>query len=118
MPLVDTVGKPVRPLSADELPLVSFLFGLARLVEKPESFMVGPLSDGGMGSLAFAPVTKTRRFGRMAAECRFHDRDGVLVTAALNLDQDGAPLELDVFKVDFSVLLRWPTADMLRTRAS
>ena len=79
--------------------------------------MVEPMSDGGMGSLAFAPVTKTRRFGRMAAECRFHDRDGVPVTAALNLDQDSAPLELDVFKVDFSVLLRWPTADMLRTRA-
>lgn len=113
MPLFKAVGKPVRPLSADELPLVSFLFGLARLVEKPEGFMVEPLSDGGMGSLAFAPVAKMRRFGRMAAECRFHDRDGVLVTAALNLDQYGAPLELDVFKVDFSALKQWPTKEAL-----
>lgn len=113
MPLLVTVGKPVRPLSADELPLVSFLFGLARLVEEPEGFMVEPMSDGGMGSLAFAPVTKSRRFGRMAAECRFHDLDGVLVTAALNLDQDGAPLELDVFKADFSVLKQWPTKEAL-----
>ena len=40
MPLLKAVGKPVRPLSADKLPLVSFLFGLARLVEKPVGFTV------------------------------------------------------------------------------
>lgn len=40
MPLFKAVGKPVRPLSAEELPLLSSLFGLARHVKKPAGFTV------------------------------------------------------------------------------
>ena len=104
----------MRQPTSDELPLIAYLFKQARLGENPNGFMVEPMSDGGMGSLAFAPVTKSRRFGRQAAEFVFEDQDGVPVTAALNLDQEGAPLELDVFKADFSALVRWPSADSLR----
>lgn len=74
---------------------------------------VEPMSDGGMGSLAFAPISKSRRFGWTAAECTFFDQDGVPVSAALNLDQEGEPLELDLFKADYSALVRWPSADSL-----
>ena len=44
---------------------------------------------------------------------KFNDADGVPVSAALNLDQDHHLFELDVWKVDFSPLQRWPTAQDL-----
>lgn len=72
------------------------------------------MDDSGMGSLAFSPISPSRSFGRTAAECMFSDQDGVSVSAALNLDQHGEPLELDVFKGDFSPLVQWPSADSLR----
>ena len=62
--------------------------------------------DGGMGSLAFEPLG--RRHGGTVCECQFTDADGVLVCAALNVDDSGFPLELDLWKVDFEPLLRWP----------
>ena len=108
----------MRQLTSEELPLVSFLFKQTRLGERPDGFMVEPMNDGGMGSLAFAPVTKSRMFGRQAAEFVFEDQDGVPVTAALYLDQHGVPLEMDVFKGDFSVLKQWPLPDALPTEDS
>lgn len=104
----------MRHLTSDELPLVVFLFEQARLSQNPESLWVNPMEDGGMGSLAFSPVSPSRRFGGTAAECMFIDQDGVPVSAALNLDQHGEPLELDVFKGDFGALVQWPSADSLR----
>lgn len=104
----------MRHLTSDELPLVAFLFELAGLSQNPTNLQVEPMDDGGMGSLAFSPISPSRCFGRTAADCLFSDQDGVSVSAALNLDQHGEPLELDVFKVDFSALVRWPSADSLR----
>ena len=60
-----------------------------------------------MGSLAFAPLDADRRFGSAPAECHFRDSDGVIVSAALNLDQEGLD-EVEVWKVDFSPLRKWP----------
>ena len=42
------------------------------------------------------------------AEIQFTDTDGVEVLASLNLDQDGKPFELDVWKTDFNALIRIP----------
>ena len=58
-----------------------------------------------MGSLRLVVGGQAREsqvFGRRAAEYEFLDTDGVPVIASLNLDQDGIPFELDVWKVDFS----------------
>ena len=104
----------MRHLTSEELPLVAFLFELAGLSQNPASLRVEPMDDGGMGSLAFSPISPSRRFGRTAAECMFSDEDGVSVSAALNLDQHGEPLELDMFKADFSALVQWPSAASLR----
>ena len=104
----------MRHLTCDELPLVVFLFEQAGLSQKPASLRVEPMDDSGMGSLAFLPVSPSRRFGRTAAECMFSDQDGVSVSAALNLDPHGEPLKLDVFKADFSALFQWSTEDSLR----
>jgi hypothetical protein len=103
----------MRALLERELPLITFLFEMAAL-SLPKTLDVQPMADGGMGSLAFAPIGTDRRFGSSPAECHFRDSDGVLVSAALYLDEQGAPYEVDVWKVDFSPLLRWPTrADLI-----
>jgi hypothetical protein len=49
-----------------------------------------------------------QRFGRTAAELKFKDEDGTDVLVALNLDEDGIPFELDVWRTDFGQLRRIP----------
>jgi hypothetical protein len=70
------------------------------------------MQDGGMGSLILATDESLqkpgRRFGRMAAELQFNDADGVAVLASLAVDQYGNLLELDLWKTDFSALIRIP----------
>ncbi len=63
-----------------------------------------------MGSLElFLPDSpSSRRFGSKVAELQFKDEDGVDVIASLNVDQNMIPYELDVWKTDFSPLIRIP----------
>jgi hypothetical protein len=103
----------MRALHDDERPLVQHLFMSAGIPADLEQIQVQSMDDGGMGSLQFSP-RETRVFGRVAAECRFVDEDGVPVLAALNLDRDGNPFELDLWKVDFSALRRWPRPEQIR----
>jgi hypothetical protein len=60
-----------------------------------------------MGSLRLIvdgrPHSK-RKFDTCAAELHFADVDGVAVVASLYLDSEGLPLELDIWKTDFSPL--------------
>ena len=44
----------------------------------------------------------------VAAELEFTDVDGVPVSVALFVDDDGTPLELDMWKVDFNPLIEIP----------
>lgn len=101
----------MRPPHAHERPLIDTLFERAGLLHPPASLLVEEMDDGGMGSLAFAPLG--RRLGGTVSECQFTDADGVLVCAALNLDDTGVPMELDLWKVDFKPLVRWPQKEQL-----
>jgi len=70
------------------------------------------MPDGGMGSLRITSnETAEQRFRESAAECCFKDIDGVPVIASLNLDQHSQPFEVDVWKIDYSELQRWPQLD-------
>ena len=72
---------------------------------------VRSMADGGMGSLELLlPDTAeaTRKLGRKVADVQFKDSDGVEVIASLNVDEDNMPFELDVWKTDFSPLIRIP----------
>ena len=101
----------MRALLERERPLVGYLMELGGISLDLDAMQVEPMDDGGMGSLAIAPLK--RLFGSCAAECHFYDQDGVLVLATLNLDSFGLPFEIDVWKVDFSQTLRWPSRDEL-----
>ena len=101
----------MRALLEHERPLIAYLLGKAGLSEDTSQLVVSPMRDGGMGSLQFASGTARPTFGREASACQFEDEDGVLVSATLNIDQHGRLFELDVWKVDFSALQKWPTTD-------
>ena len=97
----------MRTLYEIERPLVAYLLELASIPMDLDSLQVAPMPDGGMGSLAIAPFGG-RKFGSSRAACHFYDSDGVMVSAELNVDQNGTPFEVDVWKVDFTQLRAWP----------
>jgi len=73
---------------------------------------VQDLPGGSMGSIQFVQGSPEQRiFGEQIAEGLFHDADGVPVSVALNVDQFDDLFELDLWKVDFSPLIRYPDAD-------
>ena len=70
-----------------------------------------PMQDGGMGSIILWPKgleKGERKMGNAIAELQFKDKDGVLVSAALNIDKEGHLFELDIWKTDFSRLMQIP----------
>lgn len=75
-----------------------------------EDAVVQEMDDGGMGSIRFVrqPLDKPR-FATQIREATFADMDGVPVSITINVDQDGYPFELDVWKADYSPLKRFPT---------
>jgi hypothetical protein len=104
----------MRALLEHERPLVEYLLEKAAQSQDASQLLVSPMRDDGMGSLQFASGTARPRFGKEVSACQFHDEDGVLVSATLNVDQHGRLFELDVWRVDFAALRRWPTADEIR----
>lgn len=106
----------MRPPTESELPILEYLFAIAGLEQAPRNLRLKTMNDGEMGSLLFENLDGVeRRLGETVAECYFEDSDGTLVSATLNLDQYGALFELDVWKVDFSKLQRWPLQGEIRT---
>lgn len=76
-----------------------------------ERLRVRPMADGEMGSLSLdvqPPSPGPRLFGRRVAELSFLDEDGVEVLASLDVDREGNPFEMDIWKTDFSPLHRIP----------
>ena len=116
---MSSVSTQFRNFTSEEKGLISFLM---RAVRKDEGYITKffsetqcfNLNDGGMGSLRFMPIdntlaSDTRKFGHVMSSCNFNDEDGVLVSVALYADSFGNPFELDVWKVDFSPLVRIPS---------
>lgn len=98
----------MRHLLEHERPVVAYLFELAGMPVDLDELIVRSMSDDGMGSLAIAPFDNSRRLGSSPAECHFYDLDGIPVSVELNLDQDGRPFEIDVWRVDFGSTVGWP----------
>jgi len=102
-----------RPTS-QEITLIDFLVVKAKLKMAEnwkEQLQVAPMDDGGMGSLVLLLGNNPkpdRQFGRQASEHQFKDADGVDVIATLNVDTEEEPFELDVWKMDYSPLIKLP----------
>ena len=110
-----------RNFTKEETVIVSFLLRAA----KKDDFYISnfisetqcsDMKDGGMGSLHFMPrgqmvANDDREFDYEMRPCHFMDEDGVLVCVALYADSVGLPFELDVWKVNFSPLIRMPNEE-------
>jgi hypothetical protein len=101
-------GRPLRQEEQDLLDTLLSHRGYSRNSYGPlEDFRVKDMADGGMGSVRFVhPPTAT--FGSTLVEAQYSDLDGILVTIALNIDQNGHLFELDFWKVDFYRLKKYP----------
>lgn len=76
-----------------------------------DELLVRPMDDGGMGSLYILPkgISENNRiFGAQVSEIQFEDEDRILVIVSLNIDSNGHLFELDIWKTDFSKLIRFP----------
>lgn len=101
-----------RKISKEEERLIDFLIDKASL-KLPDNWkhnlLVSPMQDGSMGSLSLSFVSQSKEkrvFGEQVSECHFIDEDGIDVIASLNVDQNGNLFELDIWKTDFSPLIR------------
>src|SRR5437868_5627437 len=104
-----------RPLSESEYKLISGILARTpdaeRLLPQLEDLRASEMDDGGMGSLMLFPKTTIERpssMGGEIVEAEGADADGVPLIISINTDKDGKLYELDVWKVDFSKLIRLP----------
>ena len=98
----------MRSLKSEEIPLVKFMIQKAGLEIEVSDLKLESMDDGGMGSLHFFTETKEPKFGKTVSEYEFKDQDGLPVFATLILDQNDRIYELDMWKVDYSPLQKWP----------
>jgi hypothetical protein len=100
-----------RPLRNEEQELVRYLlssvFAETALENTLVNSRVTDMQDGSMGSIRFVHA-EPRTMGKVLVEAQCVDGDGVLVSIAVNGDQNGQLFEMDFWKVDFSPLKRYP----------
>jgi hypothetical protein len=83
----------------------------ARLLPQLEDLLVTEMDDDGMGSLLLVPTDAgptLRSMGAQVAEAEAKDSDGVPIVITINTDSHGRLFELDMWKVEFNPLVRWP----------
>jgi len=76
-----------------------------------DNLLVRSMDDGEMGSLYLFPkgiMIEDRVMGEQVSDFQFTDSDGIEVIASLNLDENGDLFELDLWKTDFSKLIKLP----------
>ena len=113
----------MRALRQEERELLSALLNRVLADARPqvkEDIFAIDLTDGGMGSIRIATGHEQpgRRMGRELAAAKYEDEDGVLVSVSLNVDQHGELFEIDMWKVDFSPLRRFPRPEDLHREPS
>jgi hypothetical protein len=70
------------------------------------------MKDEGMGSIYFVHKEKRkeeRKMDKCIIEKQLFDIDGVPILVSLNVDVDGDLFELDIWKVDFNPVIKYPS---------
>lgn len=101
----------MRKLTENEIILIEKLIeniNSFELVDDLKTVNVELMQDGGMGSLMFENNHQTKSPLTKLNEFFFSDSDGVKVVATLFIDRNRKLAELDIWKTDFSPLLKIP----------
>ncbi|WP_409456461.1 MULTISPECIES: DUF6984 family protein [unclassified Sphingobacterium] len=81
----------------------------AAIIASLENLFVEEMDDGGMGSLqVILEGEDHRRYGGTLADMDSHDVDGMYLLISVIVDTDDNFYELDIFKGDFSPLIKIP----------
>ena len=107
-----------RSLTSDEAAILDRLIEMTDISVRPtvslSTAKARSMNDGGMGSIGFVYETSAPTIGsKEIVVAGASDVDGVHLSLALNVDSLGRVAELDVWKVDFSPLLKLPQPDNL-----
>jgi len=102
-----------RRLTSAEIKLISYLVRDtpegAGIIASLEGLFVEEMDDGGMGSLqVIVEGEDNRRYGGAIADIDSHDVDGMYLLISVIVDTDDNFYELDIFKGDFSPLIKIP----------
>ena len=115
----DLAKQPARLLQEWELDVLHVLAldaGLnIDLASLTRGECVRTMMDGGMGSFQITPTSGDVRVKCYhVAERWYRDADGVSVSLSLNLNEAHLPVEVDIWKVDSSPMMRPPNATDLQ----
>ena len=106
--------QPIRKINKTEKETLEYLIKQAKLLvseKEYQNMLVQKMNDGGMGSFYIfqdsSDIGVKRNFGKQVSEFEFVDDDGVLVSVALNIDNQSKLLEIDVWKTDFSPVINF-----------
>lgn len=108
---MNTQPQPGRKLTPAERAVITAL--APSVTAGLDDALVVEMRDGGMGSIRFLKGSDRRR-SRSIAEAEYTDEDGVSVSIELNVDERDELFELDLWKVDFSPLRRYPNPKDLK----
>jgi hypothetical protein len=114
------VNTPRRPSEGEKALLAALLERQPRaraIALDLDNLLVQEMRDGGMGSLSLIPQgleCASRQFGEQLILAEFIDTDGIPVSVALNVDKKGMLYELDMWKVNFAPITRWPAPSEIK----
>ncbi|WP_299363502.1 hypothetical protein [Winogradskyella sp.] len=101
-----------RDIRKDEKEIINALLDKVSLsqLKIQESAVVEDLKDGQMGSIRFVNNNSlNRKYGKRLIEVEYVDLDNIPVYISLTLDNKDKLYELDIWKVDFNPLIKYPT---------
>lgn len=108
----------IRGVTSEEIALVEWMLRslpLGAANETPlKACKVRSFDNGGMGGFEFVGSRSDRRFSETISEAIYKDSDGVECIIQLNVDDFGDLMELDIWKTDFSPLVKFPLPDECR----
>lgn len=101
-----------RLLRKEEINLIKWVIKNApearKIIPKLPTLLVEEMEDGRMGSLMVLSE-KERFYSRDIGEIEMLDEDGITLIISVNIDNNEEFFELDIWKVDFSPLIKLPT---------
>ena len=103
----------IRKIGANEIEIIEYFIkiGCLKLASSwSQTALIQLIDDGGMGSFKIfendSEIKNDRKFGKQIAEYNFVDDDNVVVIVSLNLDQSNKLFEVDIWKTDYSPVIK------------